>query len=379
MSDHPYIRPLQQRYRQMLRILAEGKPFEPFDVRGFGRMPDTTTELHLQIRLLQKYEKTEGKLGWTVTWGQHTSRRVGVQQWPERITVDTPDDLAFLTTNGHAYAKFDHWLNILTTWRSEVRSFIISSPEALIEYDAEWPQIMNVVDKLLLLEDRSGFLRSISVPVHTKWLKLRQYLLLGLLRSIDPDRFSADVADLETAFFLFRKPLLFPIRWLDEERCRTEANGHVLTALPVEGMRRLLWSVEEVWLVENETNLHLLPQRSGAVAVFGFGKALSLLKDIPLFQRSRLFYWGDLDEDGFRMLASFRSMYPHAISFCMDPETVAAHQAEMVDQPQRYRPGIPEGLTLAEVDAFERLRGINGRIEQERIRLDHLSLQIDRC
>lgn len=377
MSDHPSIRSLQQHYRLMLRNLAEGKPFEPFEVRGFGRMPDTTTELHRQIRLLQDHEKMDGKPGWTVTWGQHTSRRVGVQQWPERITIETPDDLAVLTTNRHAYAKFDHWLKVLTAWRSEIRSFIISSPEALIEYDTEWSQIMIVVDKLLLLEDRSGFLRSVSVPVHTKWLKSRQSLLLRLLRSIDPERFSPDVADLETAFSLFRKPLLFPIRWLDEERCRTEANGHVLTALPVDGMRRLSWSVEEVWLVENETNLHLLPQRSGAIAVFGFGKALSLLKDIPLFQRSRLFYWGDLDEDGFLMLSSFRAMYPHAISFCMDLETVAAHQEEMVDQPQRYRPGIPEGLTLAEVDAFERLRDFNGRIEQERIRLDHLSARVE--
>ena len=342
-------------------------------------MPDTTTELHLQIRLLQKQEKTEGKPGWTIIWGQHTSRRVGIQQWPERIIVDTPDDLAFLTTNGHAYSKFQHWLDVLITWRPEVRSFIISSPEALIEYDAEWSQIMNVVDKLLLLEDRSGFLRSISVPVHTKWLKSRQSLLLGLLRSIDPERFSPDVADLETAFSLFRKPLLFPIRWLDEALCRAEADGHVLTALPVEGLKRLAWSVGEVWLVENETNLHLLPQRSGAIAVFGFGKALSLLKDVSLFHRTRLFYWGDLDEDGFRMLATFRSMYPHAISFCMDPETVAAHQAEMVDQPQRYRPVIPPGLTSDELDAFEQLRFSNGRIEQERIRLDHLAAMVDRC
>jgi hypothetical protein len=158
----------------MLRILAEGKPFEPFEVRGFGRMPDTTTELHLQIRLLQKQEKTEGKPGWTIIWGQHTSRRVGIQQWPERIIVDTPVDLAFLTTNGHAYSKFQHWLDVLITWRPEVRSFIISGPEALVEYASEWPQIMTVVDKLLLLEDRGGFLRSISVPVHTKWLKSRQ-------------------------------------------------------------------------------------------------------------------------------------------------------------------------------------------------------------
>ncbi len=376
MSDHPSIRALQQHYRLMLRTLAEGNPFEPIDVRGFGRIPDTTTELHTQIRLLQKYEKTDGKPGWKITWGQHSSRRVGVQQWPERIIIETPDDLAVLTTNGHAYAKFDRWLRVLISWRSEVRSFLISNPEALIEYDAEWPQIMTVVDKLLLLEDRSGFLRSISVPVHTKWLKTRQSLLMGLLRSIDPLRFTADVGDLETAFSLFRKPLLFPIRWLDEVLCRTEADGHVLTALPVDGMRRLSWSVEEVWLVENETNLHLLPQRSGAIAVFGFGKALSLLKDIPLFRRSRLFYWGDLDEDGFRMLSSFRAMYPHAISFCMDLETVAAHQGEMVDQPQRYRPGIPEGLTLAEVDAFERLRDFNGRIEQERIRLDHWSARM---
>jgi hypothetical protein len=155
--------------------------------------------------------------------------------------------------------------------------------------------------------------------------------------------------------------------------------GLNLLALPVEGLRQVTWEVKEVWMVENATNLYLLPERSGAIAVFGAGKASASLKDVELFRRARLFYWGDLDDDGFKMLSTFRSLYPHAESFCMGTETVRTHMSSKVEQTQRYGTAVPSGLTQDETEAFLMLQPINGRIEQERIRPDHLRSMMERC
>jgi hypothetical protein len=62
------------------------------------------------------------------------------------------------------------------------------------------------------------------------------------------------------------------------------------------------WDIRRVILVENETNLYLLPAMPFTLAVFSSGKALHLLGEIGLFGALALYYWGDLDEEGFIML-----------------------------------------------------------------------------
>jgi hypothetical protein len=379
MSGAPLIRALQNKYKEMLKAQAAGISFEPFEVRGVGRLPDTTAELHQMVSFFQSHEKSAIKPGWRIEWGSRSSRRVGMQQWPDRIVVETPEDLASLTSNGHAYTKFSHWLSILVAWRSEVRIYLSDHPLSILKYVDSWPDLMSVMDVCIEQDLEGKPIRTIETSRDTKFIEQHKSILLGMLKSIDPVRFPGDMNDLESALSLSRNPFFFPIRWLDHDLCARQMHGLNLLALPVEGLRQVTWEVKEVWMVENATNLYLLPERPGAIAVFGAGKASASLKDVELFRRARLFYWGDLDDDGFKMLSTFRSLYPHAESFCMGTETVRTHMSSKVEQTQRYGTAVPSGLTQDETEAFLMLQPINGRIEQERIRPDHLRSMMERC
>lgn len=363
----------------MLKGQAAGIPFAPVEVRGVGRLPDTTAELHQIISFFQSREKSTMKPGWRIQWGSRSSRRVGMQQWPDRIVVETPEDLAALTSNGDDYTKFSHWLSNLMAWRSDVCTYLSDHPLSILKYVDKWPDLMDIVDICIEQELEGKPIRTIETSRDTKFIKQHESVLLGMLKSIDPVRFPGDITNLETALSLSRNPFLFPIRWLDHDLCARQIQGLNLMALPVEGLRQVTWEVKEVWVVENATNLYLLPERPGAIAVFGAGKTSGSMKDIELFRRVRLFYWGDLDDDGFRMLSTFRNLYPHAEGFCMGTETVRAHIASMVVQSQTYRSSVPAGLTPDETEAFMMLQPLNGRIEQERIRPDHLQKLIERC
>jgi hypothetical protein len=363
----------------MLKAQAAGISFGPFEVRGVGGLPDTTAELHQMVSFFQSHEKSTIKLGWRIEWGSRSSRRVGMQQWPDRIVVETPEDLAEITSNGHEYTKFSHWLSNLMAWRPEVRTYFSDYPHSILKYVDRWPDLMSVID-ICIDQDLEGKpIRTIETSRDTKFIELHKSILLGMLKSIDPVRFPGDINDLETALSLSRNPFLFPIRWLDHELCIRQMCGLKLLALPVEGLRQVNWDIREVWVVENATNLYLLPERSGAIAIFGAGKASASLKDVELFRRARLFYWGDLDEDGFRMLSTFRSLYPHAESFCMGIETVRTHMTSKVEQTQKYGTAVPAGLTPDETEAFLVMQLINGRIEQERIRPEYLRMMMERC
>lgn len=140
------------------------------------------------------------------------------------------------------------------------------------------------------------------------------------------------------------------------------------------------WNVAEIWLVENETNLYLLPRRKEALAVFSRGYAMEGLKEIPLFRQTRLFYWGDLDEDGFIMLNRMRWHYPKLKSVFMGESTLINHAAEFDRQPANYKTAANslDLLTPTEKAAFNILKHHNGRLEQERIRQDYIWKKLSR-
>ena len=79
-----------------------------------------------------------------------------------------------------------------------------------------------------------------------------------------------------------------------------------------------------------------------------------------------IFYWGDLDAQGFQILSNLRALFPHVTSLMMDQETFAAFAAFSV-------PGTPTPvrqlpyLTEAERTLFLHLAEKNLRLEQERI------------
>lgn len=232
---------------------------------------------------------------------------------------------------------------------------------------------MQVVDHLLQHDVTGHYIRSIPLPVHTKFLEKYDRVILSIIRHLSPERLLSETdssATLESALGMKTKSELFTIRWLDTALAEKYTQGILVLSLPVDTLRAVEWDCSECWIVENETNLYLLPERKQACAVFSRGKALELLRDVNIFHNIRLFYWGDLDEDGFAMLARMRSHYPHLRSFCMDEDTLRLHQNEILEQTRAYKLPQVQGLTDDEAAAFMLLRQRKGRLEQERIQMD---------
>lgn len=134
-------------------------------------------------------------------------------------------------------------------------------------------------------------------------------------------------------------------------------------------LRNINWQVSELWLVENETTLYMLPTRPDAIAICSKGYALSELKNIPLFEKSPLYYWGDMNEDGFNLLSMCRQMYANTQSVFMDENSFLSHEKEMDKQPAIYRKQELPVLKDHEKRAFNSLKEYNGRIEQEKLQL----------
>ena len=379
MKDLPFLQQLEKRYPAYLRDIVAERPFQPILLRGGKDYPENTVELHRMIALYQLHLKKDDQPGWEITWKDWTSKKFGLQRWPEKVTVVCEEDFLHLIKKTHEVSVFRSVLQKLVGWRPGMRSWLEGNSAKVLELRHAWDELMPVVDYLLLNDVRGHYIRSIPLPVHTKFLQKHARNLLSIIRHLGPERLLLEIdssATLESALGMRTKSELFTIRWLDTALADRYTLGLQVLGLPVDVLRAVEWDCSECWIVENETNLYLLPERKQACAVFGRGMAVELLRDISIFRNIRLCYWGDLDEKGFFMLARMRIHYPHVRSFCMDEDTLRLHQNEIQELSDAYKLKQVQGLTDDEATAFELLRQRKGRLEQERIRMDYVDDQL---
>ena len=367
MIESVYISQLEKRWPNVMKDMVAGNEYSPIVLRGGKDWPEDTKELFDRVELFKKHEKGPNPLGWRIEWKTRKSRRFGVQTWPEVITVETEEDYLYLTGKEDIASRFKAQISMLLAWRPQMQDFLFQKPELVLSLGEAWTGIRAVVDYLLAYDVRNCYLRSLPVPVHTKFIHQYRNTILALLQYIDQDRFPPQERELEAALGLRRKPFLFPMRWLDSTRAAACSADMDIFAAPVKYLAGVSWEVRKVILVENETNLLTLPPILDSFALFSCGKALSLLEDISLFRRVQIYYWGDLDEEGYVMLNTIRGLYGHAISLFMDIETVTFHKNQLLSQPNPYKSRDLPLLTPAESLAFRLLTAVNGRIEQEQL------------
>jgi hypothetical protein len=363
-KENPYLVQLRKKYVDFLRSVVRNETFSPIKLRGGTGKPGSTKELHDATAVFLEFEKKENRPGWQIEWEIWTSKKLGSQQWPSAIIVETEADYLYILELSEKVAFFKTTLSKLVEWRKEIRGWIEMRPQSI--FDLPWEQICAVVDYILNNDLRNYYLRSIPVPVHTKFIERNAAVLLSLLRHFDSVRFPDEGLGLIKALGVKPKPVLYPVRWLDDTLARRYTSGITSLAVSSEDLNKLDLKVAEVWFVENDTNLYLLPKRSDAIALSCRGLALHVLSSIPFFQHSRLLYWGDLDEAGFRMLQQFRQFYPTVESILMDDETVQFHRHEIQSIPSKSNNAELQ-LQKHEMDAWKILRPLNGRIEQEKL------------
>jgi len=374
MNEQTYIDQLLKKYPDFLRRIITGEPFEIISLRGLKK-PEKTETLWFLVPIFQKYEKLEGRAGWTIVWKSWRSKKLSQQRWPLSIKVTTEEDLLSIIGKTRETAEFRSQVQQLVAWNNRIVDWLQNHVPAVLKHKAAWKDICTVIDFFLLEDATPYYIRNIPIPVHTKFIDQHASLILAILKSLDSERFPAEVNDLEKAAGLRKKPHLYSMRWLDISLAEKYTANLNILGLPFTTLQKAKWDIPEIWLVENETNLYLLPERKNALAVFAKGYALHNLKAIPFFKEAQIYYWGDLDEDGYLMLEQFRYFYPHAISVLMDEKTVLFHIEQIKTIRYRYkRPTL--NLHPEELAGYLYLLQKQGRIEQEKLRQDFVQIYI---
>jgi hypothetical protein len=349
-------------YADFLRGIVNGTEFFPLPVR-FGKPSPTEdfAKLRREINAL-----TEANLGCNIEWTEVNSRRWGKQRLPER--VEFAEEASYLRTLGRTreVARFRENLALTRERCPLLISFFRERPVDVVEFADAWPGLLEVCCYFQSHPRPNLYARELPLSVDTKFVERHQSVLTRLLTvALPPDALTESERFEERFGLRFDEPQI-RLRLLDESLRVPLGIPFDDVSLPLNQFRNLGWTKLRVLVSENKMAFLTLPSVPRAIGIWGAGNAAALLHNVLWLADCDLFYWGDMDAQGFEILARLRDAFPRTQSVLMDAATMTRFR-------ELCRPGIlskaqiRQWLTCSEEKARELVCALNLRLEQERI------------
>lgn len=250
-------------------------------------------------------------------------------------------------------------------------------PTQVLEWVEAWPRLLTVVRWVMDHPRSNLYLRQVDAPgVDTKFIERHRRILSNLLdQVVDPaciDPTAVGASGFEARYGFRQKTEMVRFRFLDPMQ---SIQGMTDLAVPSDEFGALRFSIERVFMVENEIEFLTFPHLARSLAIFGAGYGLIRFRYADWLSTMPLYYWGDVDTHGFAILDELRLYLPQAESLLMDEETLLAHRV-FWDREERPSTRLLTRLTPRELALYEALQhhrfGDGIRLEQERIPLNWL-------
>ncbi len=369
---------------QFLRAWCSGENIFPIEITfgkiGGSSISDNYRDAAKAIEDLENSSKRKRGKGYTVEYKTVLHRQLGKQNIPDRVFIETEDDLIKLCGKGADFKIFTGLYLKTKNTIPRLSDYIRENPLTLIEYNTQWERILNVCLFFLKHPEPSIYIRQIIIPgIDTKFIESNKKIITDLLIFLDPERYSTPFSvfkqnSFERYFGLLYDEPLIRFRILDE---KFYIQGLSDITLPLSQFSSLDLPAENIFITENKINGLSFPMIKDSIVIFGLGYGIHSLKGIPWLDERRIYYWGDIDTHGFSMLSMTRGIFPQCRSLLMDEETLIAHRHCCVEEPISKRfTGELSHLNEMETKLFNDLKnnsfGENLRLEQEQIGFDFL-------
>lgn len=213
-------------------------------------------------------------------------------------------------------------------------------------------------------------MRSVSITgIDSKFIEHNKQLISFVLESVLPE----DAIDFTVPAGASRF----------EERYGFARNAKdVLVKMTASDFQKSAFASDRVLVVENQDFLlSSSPLPNGITVIYGGGYGFTNLASSDSLSGKQIYYWGDLDTNGFKILSDFRKYYPETISVMMDKDTFEKYYDGCVRETSPIK-NTPPNLTNDECDTFMFLlsqmdeNGATPRLEQEHIPAEWRDAQI---
>jgi hypothetical protein len=354
-------------YLPFLRAWLRGEPFTPLDIPA-GAPPTDFRALEQVVAALLDGSRQRRGWGYTVELQTRVTRAHGTQSLPTRVRVASAEDLLHLIGKRAEFAAFEADVALIRATLPQLEGWLEEHVQRVIAHHGAWPELL-MVCRYLLDHPRPGvYMRELPVAVHTKFVEQHTAILGRLLDALlPPEAIDQATTQFAPRYGLRDEEPLVRLRLLDPALAAQLGLPVDDLSAPLSQLARLPVHGQHCVVVENKLVFLTLPALPQTIAIFGSGfDTNKRLAKLPWLASCRLWYWGDLDAQGFQILSQLRASFPRAAALLMDAATFEAFREFAV-------PGTPCAvaelpyLTSEEQALFARLAVATLRLEQERI------------
>jgi len=349
-------------------VQGNGDLFFPYRVRARLAVNNSDPKSTIDsFQTLVAKSKEHRGWGYTVHREQIRLRDLGSNLVPRSVTIDTLEDLLRLAKMENEFSVTDLVAKRIRQEFPVMESWVVANVVSLSKLAPSIDGLVQVARFFVQNPMPDCYIRQIPVPVDTKFVErhratLRQWLDILL----PPSAIDVNETTFARRFGLRDGQPHRAIRLLDpmlQDELHLPFDEfslpiRLIAALPVSGVT--------VFVVENSLNLLTLPDFPRGIAIRGEGNAVNRLERISWLASCPIYYWGDIDVEGFTILSRLRNLFPNTTSLMMDLETLQSNREFVVDG-NGTAPSVPSNLTPGEVDAFKQCISQNSRLEQEKI------------
>ncbi len=369
----------ENKYPEVVQALLRGESPFPISLR-YPRIKTTDARETILADIATLKGESVEQLGYglTIEWTEINTVKYGRNSVPATISLATEADFT------RYVGKREEVLTIRIAAETLVQAFPALQPllpgfwRLLRNGSREfWLQVVRVVSFFRDSPFPERYIRELPIEVHTKFIGENSILLERLIQAAAPHALRPDGETFEERLGLKTPDALIECRLLDDAllpgwRFRQFTVGlkdlNHLGELPA----------HTILITENRTNFLTLPQTTGTIALQGQGYAVSRLRRAPFLKTKRIIYWGDLDSQGFEILAGLRRAFPQTESLMMDAETWSRFSGYRVAG-VKSRNGAEQFLPYLrpeETQLFETISSLDKRLEQERLPQEYANNQI---
>lgn len=361
--------------------LAEGSEV-PYLSMPLKRPQDIETSWDELLTWQDFWRKAPKASGGHSLWHAEEKRKqtasFGKQLMPVRVFIDTPEDAMALLGLTKKKKEFLAGLSAVESQMPSLRDWYLTYFGRISAEDF-FPMALSIARFMLEQDEREGYLREMAIPgVDTKFLENHNFLVRTLWNALFPENTAESSDELWEKLFVQKVPTpSICVRSLDEH-------------LRFAGVRKLFLSQDDIadfqpphrriFITENKVNGYTFPDAEDSLILFGMGYGvLEMAESAPWLADKEIYYWGDLDHDGFNILSNLRKVLPEMKihSFLMDKETLLAYVDPKVKDTGNTTT-IPDYLTVSEKMAWKLIHDNGWRLEQERIPHEEVEWAVER-
>ncbi|MEA1918756.1 MAG: DUF2220 family protein, partial [Campylobacterota bacterium] len=317
-------------YQRALKLYESGKIFVSF-MQDEALFPFVIklkkikqSDIQKEFTTVLKESQSLMASGLELTCKRFEFKNIGTQTLPVSVHFNDRKELLLYIGKEEEFEAFVSIYTELICKYPALKVLLLKKPHIIIGHRAIWKELMAICDFFLSNPRPNVYIRALSIEgIDTKFIE-KNRKIIDLLLSQILDDYDRSIVSLKDFGFEKKYHLKYPLpmvrfRILDRH---LSLSGLDDLSITIEAFKKLNLTCKNVFIVENKMTTLSFPALKDAIVIFGSGYGATIFKDVAWLKEKNIYYWGDIDADGFAILSQIRGYFPKVKSLFMDESVV---------------------------------------------------------